>query len=74
MNERQKVEIDLSKVLEQDEKYGIGMNGEITSAKFGLFATEDIAAADGKVIPKDGLIETVTCDENGKAVFVTDLP
>lgn len=74
VNERQKVEIDLSKVLEQDEKYGIGMNGEITSAKFGLFATEDIAAADDKVIPKDGLIETVTCDENGKAVFATDLP
>ena len=74
VNERQKVEIDLSKVLEQDEKYGIGMNGEITSVKFGLFATEDITAADGKVIPKDGLIEAVTCDENGKAVFATDLP
>lgn len=74
VNERQKVEIDLSKVLEQDEKYGIGRNNEITSVKFGLFATEDIAAADGKVIPKDGLIEAVTCDENGKAVFVTDLP
>jgi len=74
VNERQKVEIDLSKVLEQDEKYGIGMNGEITSVKFGLFATEDITAADGKVIPKDGLIEAVTCNENGKAVFVTDLP
>ncbi|MBQ2939660.1 MAG: hypothetical protein IJE00_04760, partial [Clostridia bacterium] len=74
VNERQKVEIDLSKVLEQDEKYGIGMNGEITSVKFGLYASEDITAADGKVIPKDGLIETVTCDENGKAVFATDLP
>ena len=74
VNERQKVEIDLSKVLEQDEKYGIGRNNEITSVKFGLFATEDIAAADGTVIPKDGLIEAVTCDENGKAVFVTDLP
>jgi len=74
VNERQKVEIDLSKVLEQDEKYGIGRNNEITSVKFGLFATEDIAAADGKVIPKDGLIEAVTCDENGKAVFATDLP
>lgn len=74
VNERQKVEIDLSKVLEQDEKYGIGMNGEITSVKFGLFATEDITAADGKVIPKNGLIETVTCDENGKAVFAADLP
>lgn len=74
VNERQKVEIDLSKVLEQDEKYGIGMNGEITSVKFGLYAAEDITAADGKVIPKNGIIETVTCDENGKAVFVTDLP
>ena len=74
VNERQKVEIDLSKVLEQDEKYGIGRNNEITSVKFGLFATEDIATADGKVIPKDGLIEAVTCDENGKAVFATDLP
>ena len=74
VNERQKVEIDLAKTLEQDEKYGIGMNGEITSVKFGLYASEDITAADGKVIPKDGLIETVTCDENGKAVFVTDLP
>lgn len=74
VNERQKVEIDLSKVLEQDEKYGIGRNNEITSVKFGLYASEDITAADGSVIPKDGLIETVTCDENGKAVFVTDLP
>ena len=74
VNERQKVEIDLAKTLEQDEKYGIGLNGEITSVKFGLFAAEDITAADGKVIPKDGLIEAVTCDENGKAVFVTDLP
>ena len=74
VNERQKVEIDLAKTLEQDEKYGIGMNGEITSVKFGLYASEDITAADGKVIPKNGLIETVTCDENGKAVFMTDLP
>ena len=74
VNERQKVEIDLSKVLEQDEKYGIGKNNEITSVKFGLYASEDITAADGKVIPKNGLIEAVTCDENGKTVFVTDLP
>ena len=74
VNERQKVEIDLAKTLEQDEKYGIGRNNEISSVKFGLYASEDITAADGKVIPKDGLIETVTCDENGKAVFATDLP
>lgn len=74
VNERQKVEIDLTKTLEQDEKYGIGRNNEISSVKFGLYASEDITAADGKVIPKDGLIETVTCGENGKAVFRADLP
>ena len=74
VNERQKVEIYLTKTVEQDEKYGIGRNNEITSVKFGLYASEDITAADGKVIPKDGLIETVTCDENGKAVFASDLP
>lgn len=74
VNERQKVEIDLTKTLEQDEKYGIGRNNEISSVKFGLYASEDITAADGKVIPKDGLIETITCGENGKAVFRADLP
>lgn len=74
VNERQKVEIDLAKTLEQDEKYGIGRNNEISSVKFGLYASEDITAADGKVIPKDGLIETITCGENGKAVFRADLP
>lgn len=73
-NERQKVQIDLSKIMEQDETFGIGNNGEILSVQFGLFAAEDIVAGDGSVIPKDGLIETVTCDENSYAVFTTDLP
>ena len=73
-NERQRVQIDLSKVLEQDEKFGIGQNGEILSVQFGLYAAEDITAADGMAIPKDGLIEIDSCDENGKAVFATDLP
>ena len=64
----------ISKVLEQDEKFGIGQNGEILSVQFGLYAAEDITAADGMAIPKDGLIEIASCDENGKAVFATDLP
>lgn len=58
----------------QDEKFGIGQNGEILSVQFGLYAAEDITAADGMAIPKDGLIEIASCDENGKAVFATDLP
>lgn len=73
-NERQKTEISFGKVLSQDEKFRIGMNGEILSVQFGLFADEDINAADGSVIPKDGLLEIVNCDENGKAMFMTDVP
>lgn len=73
-NERQHVQIELSKVLEQDERFGIGMNGELLSVKFALYAAEDLIAADGTKIPKDGLIEIVSCDENGKAAFLTDLP
>ena len=73
-NERQQVEISLGKVLEQDEKFGIGMNGEIASVKFGLYAAEDLTAADGKVIPKDGLLEIAACDENGSITFKSDIP
>lgn len=73
-NERQKAEISISKVLEQNELFNIGMNGEILSVQFGLFASEDITAADGSVIPKDGLLEIINCDENGKAMFTTDIP
>lgn len=73
-NERQKVQIELSKVLEQDERFGIGMNGEILSVQFGLYAAEDLVAADGSKIFKNGLLEVVSCNEYGKAVFSTDLP
>lgn len=73
-NERQKAEISLSKILEQNELFGIGGNGEILLVQFGLFAAEDLTAADGLVIPKDGLLEIVNCAENGKAVFKTDIP
>ena len=74
VNERQKVEIDLLKILEQDETFGIGNGNEIKSVSFGLYADEDIKASNGTVIPKDGLVEIITCDENGKATFTTDLP
>ena len=73
-NDRQKVEIDLTKILEQDEKFNIGSNDEILNVSFGLYADEDLKAANGSVIPKDGLLEIITCDEKGKATFTTDLP
>lgn len=73
-NDRQKVVIDLTKILEQDEKFNIGNNNEIFNVSFGLYADEDLKASNGTVIPKDGLIEIITCDEKGKATFTTDLP
>lgn len=73
-NDRQNLVIDLTKILEQDEKFNIGSNDEILNASFGLYADEDLKASNGTVIPKDGLLEIITCDEKGKATFTTDLP
>ena len=73
-NERQKVEIDLIKSLEVDEVYGVGNNGEIFDVSFGLYAAEELTAADGTTIPADGLIEVITLDENGHGKAISDLP
>ncbi|RGM19448.1 TonB-dependent receptor [Eubacterium sp. OM08-24] len=73
-NERQRVEIDLVKSLETDEAYGVGNNGEIFDVTFGLYAETDLTAADGTVIPADGLIEIISLDENGKGTVNSDLP
>lgn len=73
-NERQKVAISLLKELEQDDTFDIGMNDEIKNVQFGIYANEDITAADGSVIPKDALITYASCDENGNINFSCDLP
>ena len=73
-NERQKAAVSLDKVLEQDERFGIGKNGELSAVTFGLFAAEELTAADGSIIPADGLLEIVSVDKNGHAVCKTDLP
>ena len=73
-NERQKIVLDLLKAMEQDETFKLGMNGEISKVSFGLYAAEDLVAADGTKIPKDGLLEIAQCDAEGKAVFTTDVP
>ncbi len=73
-NERQKAAASLDKVLEQNEIFEIGMNGEMSAVTFGLFAAEDLTAADGSVIPADSLLGILSVDENGHAVCKTDLP
>ena len=74
VNDYQKVEISLEKVLEQDEAYGIGTNNEYQNVRFGLFAEEKITAANGSSISADGLISEISLDENMKAVFSLKLP
>ena len=73
-NERQKAAVSLDKVLEQNTQFGVGMNGEIATVTFGLFAAEDLTATDGSVIPADGLLEILSVAEDGHAVCKTDLP
>lgn len=73
-NERQKAAVSLDKVLEQDERFGIGKSGELSAVTFGLFAAEELTATDGSIIPADGLLEIVSVDENGHAICKTDLP
>ena len=73
-NDRQKVSVSLLKELSKDERFKLGMNDEILSVQFGIYADEDITAADGTVIPKDGLITYGKCDENGNLTFNCDLP
>ena len=74
VNDYQDVEISLSKVMENDELFGIYGKDCYTSVSFGLFAAEDITAADGTVIPADGLISEVSLDENMTAVIAEKIP
>ncbi len=74
LNERQRVQISLSKSMASDEKFDIGANGEISAVSFGLYAAVDITAADGSVIPADGLIEIAAVNADGTAAFTSGLP
>lgn len=73
-NERQKAALSLAKILGRDETFDIGDNGKILSVQFGLYTAENLFAADGSFVPKDGLLEIANCDENGNITFKTDIP
>jgi len=77
-DERQKVDIALFKALETDELFGLGMNEEYKDISFGLYASADLTAADGSVIPAGGLLEVVSVSANEAggydACFASDLP
>ena len=73
-NDYQGVNINLVKFMEHDELFDIGTNNEYKSVIFGLYAAEDITAADGTVIPKDGFIARLSLNENMKATIAEKLP
>lgn len=73
-NIRQKVAVTVRKQMEQNEEFGIGLGGEITGVTFGLYAAEELTAADGSVIPADGLMDILSVDLSGKATCAADLP
>ena len=67
-NDRQKAEVSIVK-LDQDTKNGLA------GGVFGLYAGQEIKGADANtVVAKDTLLNTVTTNGEGKAVFSADLP
>lgn len=66
-NERQKVEVS---VVKKDAETQATVAGTV----FGLYAKEDILAHGEVIVKADTLIGKVLSDENGKAVFMNDLP
>ena len=73
-NERQKAAIHFEKALETDDLFDIGTHEEMQAVSFGLYAASDLAAADGSIIPADGLLEIATPGGDGHGSFSTDLP
>ena len=73
-NDYQRVKISLAKFMEHDELFDIGENDEYKKVTFGLYAAEDITAADGTIIPEDGFIAQVSLGEDMTADFTEKLP
>lgn len=66
-NKRQKVEVS---VVKKDAETQATVEGAV----FGLYAKEDILAHGEVIVKADTLIGKALSDENGKAVFMNDLP
>ena len=67
-NDRQKAEVS---IVKKDQDTINGLAGGI----FGLYASENIQDADGNaIVSKDTLIDKVTTNGDGNAVFSADLP
>ena len=73
-NTRQKVEIDLQKLMEKPVNAPADFD-PFKDVIFGLFANQDIKAVDGTVvIAKDALVALMLIDSTGKGVVAGELP
>ena len=68
VNERQKLELDITKTFEDEAK------DAYKDVVFGVYSKNDITIDDKVIIPADGLVGTLTIDEDGKNVEQLDLP
>lgn len=71
-NARQKAEVCLRKTLETDKRYTLGER--FAAVRFGLYAAEELTAADGSKIPANGLLGVTGIDADGIGRFAADLP
>ena len=68
VNERQKLDLQITKTFEDEDKEAY------KDVVFGVYSKNDITVDDKVIIPEDGLVGTLTIDENGKNVEQLDLP
>ena len=68
VNERQKLNLQITKTFEDEDK------DAYKDVVFGVYSKNDITLNDKVIIPADGLVGTLTIDEDGKNVEQLDLP
>jgi hypothetical protein len=68
VNERQKLELDITKTFENEDK------DAYKDVVFGVYSKNDITVDDNVIIPADGLVGTLTIDKDGKNIEQLDLP
>ena len=73
-NDYQGVSVHLTKFMEHDDTYDVGSSKDAVNVVFGLYADEEITAANGTSIPKDGLVDYVSVGEDMTAKFNQQLP
>ena len=68
VNERQKLDLQITKTFEDEDK------DAYKDVVFGVYSKNDITVDEQVIIPADGLVGTLTIDEDGKNIEQLDLP